>query len=369
VTRSGPLTRVGATLAVAGAAHAAVNSVLLRRPADSATPIGDRVSVLLPVRDEADRIGPCLESLLAQRGVPGLEIVVLDDESSDGTAEVARRVVGADPRVRIVSGGPTLPGWLGKPYACWQLAGHADRDATVLIFLDADVRLEPDAILSTVDLMRVGRLDFVSPYPRLDASGVAERLIQPLLPWSWLTFLPLRQAERSRRPSLTAAGGQLLAMTRTMYDRCGGHQAVRSDVLEDLALARQAKRSGARGGVVDGTALASCRMYDSWPALRDGYGKSLWHAFGSGAGAAAVFTLLSVAYLAPPAAALRGSRAGQIGYLAAVAGRAISARRTGGRVCPDALAHPVSILLAGWLTARSILGHRRGELRWKGRFV
>jgi len=248
-----------------------------------------------------------------------------------------------------------------------QLSQLADPAATTLIFLDADVRLEPRALLSTVDMMRVQQLDFLSPYPRLVAATAAERLVQPLLPWSLLTFLPLRLAERSRRPSLTAAGGQFLAISRCMYERCGGHRGVRGEVLEDLALARAVKRSGGRGGVVDGTALASCRMYEGWAPLGDGYGKSLWNAFGSPAGAAAVFAMLGLAYVAPPLAAIRGSRAGLAGYAAAVAGRALTAHRTGGRVWPDALAHPVSVVAAGWLTARSIAAHRRGTLRWKNR--
>jgi hypothetical protein len=359
------IARIGAGLAIAGTVHAAVNGRLLRRPRAGAR-IEDRVSVLVPARNEADRLPDCLRSLRAQRGVPGLEILVLDDESTDRTAEIARESAGDDPRVRVLEGAPRPAGWLGKPHACWQLAQAADPTSDVLIFVDADVRLEPDAVLSTVDMMRSTHLDFASPYPRLDANTVAERLVQPLLPWSWLTFLPLRLAERSPRPSLTAVGGQFLAMTRHSYDRCGGHCGVRSDVLEDLALARAAKRVGCRGGVVDGSAIATCRMYEGWAPLRDGYGKSLWQAFGSPAGAAAVFAMLGIAYVAPAFAALRGSKAGLAGYLAGVTGRAITARRTGGRAL-DGFAHPASVALAAGLTARSIALHGRESLEWKGR--
>lgn len=362
------IARIGAGLAIAGAVHAAVNSRLLRRPHPAGS-VPDKVSVLVPARNEAHRLTDCLESLRAQRGVPGLEILVLDDESTDRTADLARLIAVDDPRVRVLTGAPLPAGWLGKPHACWQLAQAADPESDVLIFVDADVSLAPDAVMSTVDMMRSTPLDFASPYPRLVALSPAERLVQPLLPWSWLTFLPLRLAERSARPSLTAVGGQFLAITRAAYEKCGGHSAVRTEVLEDLALARAAKRAGARGGVVDGSALASCRMYQGWSQLRDGYGKSLWQAFGSPAGAAAVLGLLGIAYVAPVFAALRGSRAGLAGYLAAVAGRAITARRTGGRICPDAFAHPISVTLAAGLTARSIVLHRRGSLTWKSRSI
>jgi hypothetical protein len=108
-------------------------------------------------------------------------------------------------------------------------------------------------------------------------------------------------------------------------------------------------------------------MYAGWAELRDGYGKSLWSAFGSPAGAGAVVGALGFAYVLPAVAALRGSRAGFVGYLAGVAGRVITGRATGSRVWPDALAHPVSITAFGYLTARSLVQHRRGALRWKGR--
>jgi len=357
--------RAGALLALAGTVHTAVNLRLLRVPPRDPPPVAERVSVLLPLRDEAARVEPCLRGLLAQRGLRDLEVLVLDDGSSDGTADVVRRVTGADPRVRLLAGAALPTGWLGKPHACAQLAAAAT--GTVLVFLDADVVLAADAVAATVALLRWSGLDLVCPYPRQQAGSAAERLVQPLLQWSWLTFLPLRLAERSPRPSLAAANGQLLAVDAAAYRRAGGHAAVRGEVLEDLALLRALKRAGGRGGVADGTALASCRMYDGWPALREGYTKSLWSAFGSPAAAGGVLGLLGLAYVLPAAAALRGSRVGLAGYAAGVAGRALAAYRVGGRVWPDSLAHPASVLVALGLTARSWRARRRGTATWKGR--
>ena len=352
------LVATGSALAAAGAAHAAVNVVLLRRPDPAARPGPERVSLLIPMRDEATRATDCLAAALAQDGVA--EVLVLDDGSTDGTADIAR-AAGA----RVLTGRPLPPGWLGKAHACQQLADAADPDADVLVFLDADVRLEPGAIAATVALL--GDRDLVCPYPRQVAGSAAERLVQPLLQWSWLTFLPLRLAERSPRPSLSAANGQLLAVRRATYDRAGGHAAVRADVVEDVALLRAVKRAGGRGGVADGTALADCRMYCGWAELRDGYTKSLWAAFGSPAGAAGVAALLALGYLVPPLGALLGSKTGLAGYAAGVTGRVLTARRTGGLAWPDALAHPVSVAAFGWLTARSVHAHRAGTLAWKGR--
>jgi hypothetical protein len=361
------LVRAGSLGAVALTAHTALNLRRLRTPENDPAAVTERVSVLLPVRDEAKRVAPCLESLLEQIRVPDLEIVVIDDGSSDGTAEVVRAAVGDDPRVRLLTAGPLPEGWLGKPHACQVLADAAT--GSVLVFVDADVRLAPHGLAAAVGLLRTARLQLVSPYPRQIALTASERLVQPLLQWSWLTTLPLRLAERSSRPSLGAANGQFLVVDAATYQRSGGHAAagVRAAVLDDVALLRAVKAVGGRGGVVDGTMLATCRMYENWPQLRDGYTKSLWSAFGSKAGAGAVVAGLGLVYVLPPVAALGGSLTGLGGYLAAVLGRYAVAERTAGRSLPDALAHPASIAVFGWLTVRSLTARQRGELSWRGR--
>jgi hypothetical protein len=349
--------------------HTIVNATLLRRPVPAAT--SERIAVLLPLRDEADRVTPCLEALLGQRGAPNLDIVALDDGSTDGTAVVVRAVAGD--KIRLVDGAEPPPGWLGKPHACQRLADAAP-DADVLVFVDADVVLAPGAIAAAVALRREIGLTLLSPYPKIVGAG---RLVQPLLQWSWLTFLPLRAMERSPRPSLAAAGGQWLVIDRAGYDRAGGHAAVRADVLEDVGLARAVKRSGGRIALADGSRLATCRMYASWHELTEGYTKSLCASFGSTAGAAAVVLLLLFLYAVPPVAAVGFLAGGAFplawwslgAYLLGVCGRVVSARATGGRAWPDALAHPISVVVFAWLVVRSFRMRRRGRLRWRGRSV
>ncbi|WBQ08324.1 glycosyltransferase [Kribbella sp. CA-293567] len=369
------LVRAGTTFAVASLGLTLDNLRRLRAPSPVASPASETLAVLLPVRDEAERVEQCVRELAsAAAHWPGpARVIVLDDRSADGTADALHRILNDSEHpvphpVEVITGVPTPNGWLGKPWACQQLADAAG-GASVLVFVDADVTVSEAGLTATVSLLRSSGLDLVCPYPRQEAEGVAERLVQPLLQWSWMSTLPLAIAESSARPSLTAANGQLLAVDAAAYRRAGGHAAVRADVLEDIGLLRALKRSGGRGVVVDGSDIASCRMYDGWRDLRAGYTKSLWAAFGSPMGAAAVTALMLLSHVVPAAAALRGSRVGLIGYLASVAGRALVARRTGGRVHPDAWAHPLSVAAFAALTADSVVARQRGTLRWKGRPV
>lgn len=357
------IVRIGTGLALAGLAHLLVNRP--RRPRVDPPTVAERVSVLLPARDEAHRIAPTVRSLLAQRGVPHLEVLVLDDGSTDDTAGVVRAVAADDARLRLLEGTPPPPGWLGKPHALAQLARAAVGD--VLVCVDADVVLAPDALAAAVAELRDG-LDLVTMWPRQLATGPA-RIVQPLQVWLWSVTLPLRLAERAGRPAMSAANGQFLVVDAAVLAAAGGFAAVAGAVLDDIALARAVVAAGGRAGIADGSRLAACRMYDRWAELSAGYRKSLWAAFGSRAGATAVGGVLALAYLVPPFAALRGSRVGLVGYAAGVASRIVTARRTGTPAWPDALAHPASIAAFLGLLAGSWADRRAGRLRWKGRPV
>jgi Glycosyl transferase family 2 len=356
----------GSALACIGTAHQLVNLRLLRRAPADPPPVGSAVSMLVPARDEAHRITPTIGSLLAQRDLADVEILVLDDGSTDDTAGVVRAAAGSDPRLRVLTGTPPPRDVLGKPHACAQLAAAARGD--ILVFVDADVVLEPRAVAAAVAVLRGPHpLDLLCPWPRQVATGLLGRLVQPLLAWSWSTTLPLRLAERSGRPSMAVANGQFLLVDAGVLAKAGGWQAVSGEVLDDIGLARAVRAVGGRTGIADGSALATCRMYATGRELSEGYRKSLWAAFGSPAGALAVATVLTVVYVLPAAAAVAGSRVGMLGYVAAVTGRALAGRWCGRPW--DAVAHPFSVLALLGLLASSWVGRLRNTLRWKGRAV
>ncbi|MBU6245410.1 MAG: glycosyltransferase [Actinomycetales bacterium] len=366
--------RAGALASAAVTAHLAVNLTQARQPVRPRIPVAERVSVLIPARDEAHRIGPTLTALLRQECLADVEFIVLDDGSADDTADRVRAIAGDDPRVRLIHGGDEPPpdGWLGKPWACHRLASQAT--GSVLVFLDADVTLEPWAIASCVQLMRELGHQLVSPWPRQVCDSPAERVTQPLLNWAWLSLMPMWLAMRSSNPLWSLANGQFLVFDAQAYRASGGHAAVCGKVIEDVTIMANLKRHGYLSTPVIGAEIASCRMYTSAREVYEGYSKNLWSLFPSKAPAITVAGLATLVYFVPPAAALVSRdpsvrRWGALGYASAALGRVVIARRVGEPAFPDAFAHPLSIMAFLGILGASIARHDRGTLRWKGRPV
>jgi GT2 family glycosyltransferase len=360
-------------VATAGLLHARRNSKLLRHlAATPPTTTTEPVAVLVPARDEASHITGCIESLRQQQGIANLRVRVLDDDSNDNTAQLARQAAADDPRIEIERGtGDPPAGWLGKPWACHRLA--ANNDSSVVVFVDADVRLAPAAVAAAVTELRRRDLQLLSAWPQQQAEAPLARLLQPLQQWSWLTTLPLDLAESRPDPSLAAANGQFLILDTAAYHAIGGHAAVRGEVLDDIELARAVKRHGYRAGLMDASSVAHCLMYTSNREVVAGYSKSLWRAFGGpkrglavAAGLVAVY-VLPLAGLASRSWRLRALAA--TSYLAGVANRTVAAQATGGRGWPDVALHPLSVTAFAALTTVSVAQHRRGTNTWRGRPV
>lgn len=364
---------VASGLAVAAAVHVGFNRRHLLHLAGPAPGVDERVSMLIPARDEATTIAASVAGARQQQGIAELEVLVLDDHSGDGTGELARATAEGDPRVRVIDSiADPPPGWLGKPFACQRLADAAN--GSVLVFVDADVHLEPAAVATAVAELRRSGVALLSAWPRQLATTPLARLVQPLQQWSWLATLPLDLHRRGGPPSMTAANGQFVAVDAAAYRRAGGHEAIRSEVLDDIHLARSFRRAGLRVDVADASALAACLMYSDDGAVVDGYAKSLWSAFGGPARGLLMAGALTVTFVVPPAAALLGRRrttriAGACGLVAGVASRVLAARATGGRAWPDAIAHPASVGAFAALMVVSVRRQRHGSLRWRGRAV
>lgn len=368
------LVRTGSLASLALASHAAVNLTLMPAIAPRPSRVSERVSILIPARNEAHRIAPTIRSLLAQRGIENLEILVLDDGSSDGTSQVVHEIADGDERLRVIVGADEdpPPGWIGKPWACQRLAEAAK--GTVLVFVDADVELDPHAVAATVTMLRERGLDLVSPIPHQEAVTMVERLIQPLLNWAWVSLVSIPLVTGTSHGTWAAAIGQFLVVDATAYRLSGGHTMVREKVVEDLAFAQEFKRRGFAGLPAIGADIATCRMYDDGREVFDGYTKSLWSLFPGWLPMSAAAAATAITFVIPLSAAVgardpRTRAWGAAGFAAAVAGRAIISRRVGERTWPDALAHPLSVttMMSFAVASRARLGN--DLLRWKGRRV
>jgi hypothetical protein len=276
-------------------------SVFLRAPA--AGDGGDRplVSVLIPARNEAHQIRETLRSVLANQDVD-LEVVVLDDDSDDGTADIVREVATADRRVRLLRGAPLADGWCGKQFACHQLARQARGDE--LLFLDADVRLAPNAIARTVGQRRRAGVDLLSGFPRQLVPSCGEAMLIPLVHVVLLTYLPFRLMRRNQMPNASAGCGQLFLTSRHAYERSGGHAAVKASLHDGITLPRAYRRAGCTTDVFDASDLADCRMYVGWAATVQGLLKNAHEGMARLPVILPATVLMSAGYVAPTVLAL-----------------------------------------------------------------
>jgi cellulose synthase/poly-beta-1,6-N-acetylglucosamine synthase-like glycosyltransferase len=326
--------------------------------------IAQKVSVLVPLRDEEENSVAIVETLAAQENLSDVEFLILNDNSTDKTYDLVTRTARSDSRFKILQGSALPDGWLGKPWALEQLSQSARGE--MLICIDADVRLSKTAIAAAVDSMQKHSLDFFSPYPSQVARTFGERMIQPLLQWSWLSSVPLAIAKRSSNPSFAVANGQFFAVTKAALLQSGGYASIKNEVLDDMQMARVLLRNKFKGTVGNGALIAQCHMYSSWSELRNGYAKSLWKGFGGLFGSIIAIALLVLTGIIPILSAAMGSPLGWFAFEAVLVSRLISAKITRANLF-DALLHPISSALLIYLIIYSWL--MRGRIQWKGRTV
>lgn len=331
------------------------------------------ISFLVPARNEAGVIGETVARLLAQPEAD--EVIVLDDHSTDGTAEIARAAAGGDPRLRVIPGADLPSGWLGKNWACHQLAQAATGD--LLIFTDADVAWQPGslaALLAAVDGMDA---EMLTVWPTQQTVTWGERLVVPLMALVVHAYLPIWGVHHSPYALFAAANGQCIAIRRRAYDRIGGHAAVRDNVLEDVTLARLLKAAGLRLRMVEGNHWITCRMYRNWPEVRDGYAKNILKGYGSSLGLIAATLFHWLVFLGPWALLAWGAVAPFPGWpwwplglaAAGIALRMLTAAHAQQPVATSLLL-PLSVLLMTRIAAQALWWQwRHGGPLWKGRVV
>ncbi len=253
-----------------------VNLRRYKQPPDVGEHEGEQahIAVLIPARNEEANIEACLRSVLASRDVE-LDVLVMDDASTDRTAEIVSAIGAEDARVRLLQGVALPPGWNGKQFACWQLAQAAQSSgASLLVFLDADVRLQPEAIARMAAFQRESGVALVSGFPRQITVTFLEWLLLPLIHFVLLAFLPMGRMRKSTLPAFAAGCGQFLMVERGAYFASGGHAGIRETMHDGLRLPRLLREHGYGTDLADLTELASVRMYSSASEVWSGLAKN-----------------------------------------------------------------------------------------------
>ncbi len=327
------------------------------------------VSILIPARNEAQNIQPTLNHLL-QQSYPNFEIIVLNDNSDDTTRDIAQQFAQAYTRLTVIDGCPLPSDWMGKNWACQQMAEVAKGD--YLLFTDADVIWKQDSLQNVMQAAQATDSDLYTVWPTQITETWSERLCVPLMAMVILGYLPVIGTHFTPLSVFAAANGQCMLWRKAAYRRLGGHQAVHNNILEDVTMARMTKKAGLRLRMADGNGYIQCRMYTTWPEVRDGYAKNILAGYGGsiplliGAG---VFHL--AVFIVPWLWLLQGIFAPWPMILIATGllVRMTSAAFTRQRLL-DGLFLPVSVVLMMRIALQAIWWHyHQGGPRWKGRVI
>lgn len=324
------------------------------------------VSVLIPARNEAGRIGLLLSDLLRTEHLPA-EIIVCDDHSADGTAGIVTRYARLSSRIRLIRSARLPAGWTGKNFACYQLAACAS--GRYLLFLDADVRMGAEAVGRIVSTATRHRLGLLTVFPRQSLGSWGEKAVVPLMNEILLTLLPLRAVRKAPgQPALAAANGQVMLFDAAVYRRLQPHREVRNQPVEDIRIARYYKQNRVATGCFTGDRDVACRMYPGFREALDGFSRSLPAFFGGSYLLATLFWLVTAfgfwpVYRSFPLAITAFYLGAYLltRYLVARIGRQPAAVHL--------LFWPLQQMAFGCILCRSLFLRSRRRQTWKGRRI
>ncbi|MFD0958427.1 glycosyltransferase [Paenibacillus chungangensis] len=315
--------------------------------------LGATLSILIPARNEEGNIAECLRAAIVAAGDHEVEIIVLDDGSTDRTAALVREAAIMDGRIHYVAGDALPPGWTGKCFACHQLASEASGEW--LLFLDADARLKPGAVEAAMAAaVRQGR-GLVTGFPHQITGSWLERLIVPMMMFTIACHLPVRMVRTSRDDRFAAAHGAFMLVHRDSYAAMGGHEAVRDRLVDDVELAKAMKRAGEPVMLADVREYVSMRMYTNSKEVWSGYKKNIYEGVGRNPYLLfAIVLLYGTLYLVPPLA-----------FLLEIAAQTIGAS-------DDGVNGQLFAALAGWmlgLVIKLTIDMRSGQPAWFAAFL
>lgn len=249
----------------------------------------DLVSILIPARNEQEDILKLLESVKAQ-DYQHYEVIIFDDSSSDETYEVCSRFAATDTRFQVIKGGELPQGWLGKNYACHQLAHLAK--GKYLLFLDADTSIANGMLNGVIHRMKLAKLSLLSLFTNQKMVSLGERMVVPLMHFLLLNLLPLRLVRLSANPAFSAASGQCMVFEAVSYHQHQWHAQVKDKVVEDIEIMKLVKAYRLRAEALLANGFIYCRMYGSFSEATEGFSKNLLAGFNNNIAGLVCYLLL-----------------------------------------------------------------------------
>ncbi len=235
------------------------------------------VSVLIPARNEEERIGNCVSSLL-QSDYPRLEIIVLDDSSTDMTYEIVKNISRHHRKLRVFKGKKLPAGWNGKNWACHQLSLAARGDW--FLFTDADTIHKPHSISTALSAARKRNSVFVSCIPGFITKTWAEKLYFPIIHFVFVALLPFKLICFSKDSRISFGMGPFLFIERDFFFSWGGYEAIKAEIVDDLAMAKKVKENNGKISILDGTEFMDVRFYTCFKEVWNGFSKNSYEAIG-----------------------------------------------------------------------------------------
>ncbi|GAA0725493.1 hydroxychlorobactene glucosyltransferase CruC [Aquimarina litoralis] len=248
------------------------------------------ISILIPARNEEDNIGRLLEQLSTfEYGM--LEIIVYNDNSTDKTESIIKHWTELTPNIKLINGDILPKGWLGKNYACHQLAKAATGD--ILLFLDADVSVKKGVIKRSIGYLQKHKLHLLSIFPKQIVKSFGEKVSVPLMNWVLLSILPIYLIRRSKNKIFSAANGQFMMFKADTYKKIWPHKRYKSNKVEDIAIIRLFKQKGLASDTRLGDNDISCRMYVGLDEAIEGFIKNIFQFFGNSILVTIIFGVLT----------------------------------------------------------------------------
>jgi len=325
----------------------------------------EKVSILIPVRNEADNILSLLFSIKAQ-DYDNYEVIILDDDSTDNTYQLCTGFAASDDRFQIIKGAPLPDDWLGKNYACHQLARQATGD--YFLFLDADEKVNNGLINSAVHRMNFRNLALLSLFTNQEMITMGEKMVVPLMHYILLNLLPVRLIYLIKNPSIAAASGQFMLFNADVYRRKNWHQLVKSKVVEDVEIMKLVKAELYNGESLLANGMITCRMYKGYKEAIDGFGKNFLAAFNYNIFSFIIYLLLLIGGPIFVIMTLNSQLILlMIGLI--ILTRIMTSLASGQSACYNVILHPLQMVNLTIIAFSAIQKHLTKTTVWKGRRI